>query len=315
MSRSPRVVVTGGFGLLGAPLVRRLAAEGCEVAVFDDGSCGRPDDLAGLDGVRRVDGDVRRPADFRRLGPGPWDTMHHLAAQANVPASVADPATDFEINARGTLNALEWTRANGVRRFVYPSTVAVYDPGSPMPLSETAPLAPSSPYGASKLAGESLARAWGRTYGLEVVVLRLFNVYGPRMNKYVIHDLVRKLEANPAALTILGTGEQVRDYVFVEDAVDAFLLAMSKVAPGAILNLGSGEPVRIRDLAVLIAEAMGLRDVRMNFTGETWPGDIQRWYANASHLRGLGWAPRIGLREGLGQTVSWLLAHPGRTSS
>jgi len=191
--------------------------------------------------------------------------------------------------------------------------VAVYAPGAPMPLHETAPIAPSSPYGASKLAGEALTLAWGSTFGLEVVVLRLFNIYGPGMNKYVIHDLVRKLQSDPSRLEVLGSGEQIRDYVHVRDAAEALLCAARGAAPGSILNLGSGVPIRIRDLAQSIVDVMGLRGIPLEFTGKSWAGDIDAWVADASRLRALGWQPHTALEAGLAETVAWLQAHPARS--
>ena len=254
---------------------------------------------------------MRNTGDLDRLGGRAWDIVYHLAAQTDVRASSEDPVHDFEVNALGTLRVLEWARTHGVRRFIYPSTVAVYDPEAKMPITEVALVAPTSPYGASKLAGEGLALAWGRTYGLEAVVLRLFNAYGPGMSRYVIHDLVRKLELNPAELTILGTGEQVRDYVHVRDVAAALDLAGRKAPADSIFNVGSGQPIRITDLADRIIEAMDLGGVKKVFTGESWPGDIPAWYADASRLRGFGWRPRVSLEEGLAETVSWLREHPG----
>ncbi|MFQ5718257.1 MAG: NAD-dependent epimerase/dehydratase family protein [Acidobacteriota bacterium] len=308
------VLVTGGCGLVGSAVVRRLCAAGRDVTVFD-----RPDLaidlLTGEESIHRVTGDVRVPGDLARLSDGDWDLVFHLAAQTDVRASTQDPVVDFEVNAVGTLQVLEWARAHGVRRFIYPSTVAVYDPGADMPLAETARVAPTSPYGASKLAGESLARAWGRTYGLEVVIVRLFNAYGPGMTKYVIHDLVRKLEADPHRLTVLGTGEQIRDYLHVRDVAAALDLVASRASPDSVFNLGSGQPVRIADLARMIVQVMDLADVEVVFTGASWPGDIKEWYADPARLRELGWEPEVSLGDGLAETVAWMRAHPGQPSA
>jgi UDP-glucose 4-epimerase len=310
MNGSGRVLITGGLGLVGAALASRLAAHGYQVTVMDDASVGRPEVLDGLAHTQLLPGDVTRPEDFRRLPAGPWEAVYHLAAQANVPVSVADPRADFEVNALGTLNVLEWARGHDVKRLVYASTVAVYQAGTRMPLQEDAALSPSSPYGASKLAGEALVTAYHRTYGLATVVLRLFNVYGQGMTKYVIHDLVRKLIADPEHLEILGTGEQVRDYIHATDAARAFETAARHGDPGAVYNVGSGVPIRIRNLAERIIAVMGLSGVRTTFTGESWSGDIDAWYADISRMQGLGWAPEVPLDEGLRLTVEWLRRHP-----
>jgi len=304
VSGCKRVLVTGGLGLVGAPLVRRLSAVGHEVVVFDDESTGSRKAVEGVKSVRLVIGDVSRPADLERLAGEEWETVYHLAAQANVPASVADPVRDFQVNALGTLYVLEWARRRRVGCFLYASTVAVYAPGSPMPLGEDASLGPSSPYGASKLAGEAMVQAHGHSYGLRTAVLRLFNIYGLGMTKYVIHDLVRKLLANPRELEILGDGEQVRDYLHAEDAASAFILAAAGARPGEIINLGSGEPVRIRDLAKRIIHVMGLKNVHTSYSGKSWPGDIREWYSATGRMHELGLRPTITLEEGLHGVVA-----------
>lgn len=308
-----RVLVTGGWGLIGSALVERLVTLGEQVTVFDSRAGGPPSHSAvSVDAIRWLRGNVHCSSDVDRIGGDSWDTVYHLAAQTDIRMSTRDPERDFEVNAVGTLRILQWARSVGVRRFVYPSTVAVYDPGSVMPLSESARVTPTSPYGASKLAGEALARAWGRTYDLEVVVVRLFNAYGPGMSKYVIHDLVRKLQADPRKLTILGTGKQVRDYLHVSDVASALELVARKAPRDELYNLGSGEPIRITDLADRIIAAMGLQNVEKVFTGESWPGDIPVWYADSSRLRGLGWSPQVSLQQGLLETVRWLRDHPQR---
>ena len=307
MRSSGRVLVTGGLGLVGSALARQLVEDGNEVVILDDGSSALPSRRDGVAGARLLRGSVVRTSDLVALPDGSWDTVYHLAAQADVARSVREPLVDFNINALGTLNILEWCRARQVGRFVYASTVAVYDPTARKPIREDSALAPSSPYGASKLAGEALVTAYHRSYGLSTCVLRLFNVYGPGMTKYVIYDLIRKLQENSRRLEILGTGEQVRDYVYVQDAVAGFMTAARKSEPGTIMNMGSGVGIRISDLADEIINSMGLAGVQKMFTGSSWAGDIDAWYADSSRLRSLGWAPDVNLQEGLAATVASLL--------
>jgi UDP-glucose 4-epimerase len=315
MSRESRILVTGGLGLVGSALAGRLVEAGHEVVVLDDGSSALPGNRNGIPGTHLQRGDLSRPGDLETLPEGPWAAVYHLAAQADVPRSVREPMVDFRANALGTMNLLEWCRARQVDRFVYASTVAVYDPGVSKPIREDALLSPSSPYGASKLAGEALVTAYHRTYGLSTCVLRLFNVYGPGMTKYVIHDLIRKLQKDPHRLEILGTGEQVRDYVYVGDAVAGFMAAAERGEPGAVMNLGSGQGIRITDLADEIIQAMGLGGVSKAFTGSSWAGDIDAWYADASRLQALGWAPATSLEEGLAATVASLVKSGSETGS
>jgi UDP-glucose 4-epimerase len=179
-----------------------------------------------------------------------------------------------------------------------------------MPLGEDTPTKASSPYGAAKAAAENYCFAYADSYGLDVTVLRLFNVYGPLMTKYVIHDFVRKLQRDSDRLVILGDGNQVRDYLYVDDAVDAFLLAAERGTSGGVYNVGSGMPVCIRDLAFEIIRVMGLKDVEVEYTMETWPGDIQAWYADVSKISALGFVPRISWGEGLRRTVEFFVEYP-----
>ena len=309
MSRT--ALVTGGAGFIGAHLSAQLQRQGWHVIILDDLSEGSRANLRFLNvDADLVVADVAEKTAWDALTGCAVDTIFHLAGQANVPKSVQDPLFDFHTNVLGTLNALEFARREQVRKVLFASTVSVYAPDVAMPITEDRPTRASSPYGASKAAGENYCTAYAKSYDLDITVFRLFNVFGPLMTKYVIHDLVRKLQADPHRLVILGDGSQVRDYLYVDDAARAFLLAAERGQPGAVCNLGSGIPVRISDLAQHVIAEMGLDGVEVEYTMASWPGDINAWYADITRLRELGFCPTVFWQEGLGRTVRFLLDYP-----
>ncbi|MDD5131488.1 MAG: SDR family NAD(P)-dependent oxidoreductase [bacterium] len=300
-------LVTGGAGFIGTHLASYLGKQGRSVVVLDDLSSGSRQNLQQLKVTAElIEKDIADPAALESLKNYGIDTIYHLASQANVPLSVRQPVTDFDTNMRGTLNVLEFARAQGAQ-VIFPSTVSVYSKDSVKPIPETASIHASSPYGAAKAGGENYCYAYANCYGVRTVVARLFNVYGPLMNKYVIYDFVRKLQANPREMDIIGNGRQTRDYTYVEDAVRALVLLSEKGESGTAYNLGNGEPVRIIDLARLISEEMGLTGVKFNCTNQEAVGDISEWYADLTRLRSLGYKPETSFREGLRRTVQYIV--------
>ena len=190
-------------------------------------------------------------------------------------------------------------------RVLFASSAAVYGVGSDQPLREDDPPAPAAPYGVSKMAAERYVEVYARLYGLRAASLRLFPVYGPRLRAHVIYDLMRKVRDNPAELVIEGDGTQVRDFVHVSGAVEAFLtVAGGAPLGGEVYNVASGEPVTIRDLAGMISERMGAQP-RFVYSGLVAAGVSQRWSADLSRLRALGYRPPLPLAEGLRGTAEW----------
>jgi UDP-glucose 4-epimerase len=222
---------------------------------------------------------------------------------------VANPRHDFDNTFRGVFEVLEAARHAG-SRVVFPSTASIFDSSNTLPLSERAFPRPTSPYAAGKLGGEAYCHAYHRSYGVDVRIARLFSVYGVGMFRFAIHDIVRKIQQNHEELTILGDGLQVRDYLFIDDAVRGLTLVATDGSSGEEYNVASGEPVRLLDLARLIAELMGYADIRIRPTGRSFAGDTARWYADISKVRGLGFEPRVDLRNGLERTIAWLSTRP-----
>jgi UDP-glucose 4-epimerase len=300
-----RVLVTGGAGFIGSHLVEELVRRAARVVVVDDLSSGRAENLSAVAGRVEV---VK--LDLAREDPRPAlagaDAVFHLAGYADIPRSVKEPRLDFEKNALATLNLLEAVRdAAPESRVLFASSAAVYGVGSDRPLREEDPPAPAAPYGVSKLAAERYVEVYARLYGLRSASLRLFPVYGPRLRAHVVYDLMRKVSENPDELRIEGDGTQVRDFVHVSGAVEAFLtVALRAPLGGETYNVASGEPVTIQELATMICEQMGSRP-RFVYSGLVASGVSQRWSADLSRLRALGYRPPTPLAEGLRGTVEW----------
>lgn len=307
--KGKRVLITGGAGFIGSWLADALVRLGADVTVFDSLFSGKLQNLRSiLKSIKFVRGDIRNLEKLKQVVKGKT-IVFHLAATANVPYSVKKPRHDFEVNARGTFNLLRAVQSLAKKaRVVYTSTAAVY--GSPIytPIDEFHPLKPISPYGASKLAGEAYCSAFQETYGLEILTLRLFNIYGPRQPRYVMYDLLKRLsEDNNGKLKVLGTGNQVRDFTYITDAVMGFLLAsQNDNVIGHQINIGSGQATSIKELALLILEIQGLNDITLEFTGTSWKGDVEKFLADNSKAKKLlGFRTTVSLVEGLKQEIRW----------
>jgi UDP-glucose 4-epimerase len=296
-----RAVVTGASGFIGSALVRYLRSEAWSVVAVDRRPFGDPDQPARLADVAQ-EGALAGLLDEQTA-------IFHMAASADVAASVANPRHDFDNTFRGVFEVLEAARHAG-SRVVFPSTASIFDASNALPLSERAFPRPTSPYAAGKLGGEAYCHAYHRSYGVDVRIARLFSVYGVGMFRFAIHDIVRKIQQDHDDLVILGDGTQVRDYLFIDDAVRGLAMVATEGASGEEYNVASGEPVRLLDLARLIAELMGYPDIRIRPTGRSFAGDTARWYADISKVRALGFEPRVDLRDGLARTIAWLATRP-----
>ncbi len=293
----PRAVVTGASGFIGGALVRHLRAEGWRVLAIDRKPFADPDQPA-------LEIDVARPGALAGLLDN-RTILFHMAASADVPASVADPRRDFENTFCGLFEVLEAARHAG-SRLVFPSTASIFDASNELPLRERAFPRPSSPYAAGKLAGEAYCHAYHRCYAVDVRIARLFSVYGTGMYRFAIHDIIRKIQRDSSQVTILGDGSQIRDYLFIDDAVRGLVLIGTAGAAGEEYNLASGRPVSLLDLTRQIAALMGYPDIRIATTGKSFAGDTSRWYADITKIRALGFEPSVELHDGLLRTIAWL---------
>lgn len=297
-----RIVVTGGCGFIGSHLVEALWEKN-DVKVIDDLSSG---DLRNIEGfeVAFHQRSITAPLDdlFSDV-----DIVFHLAANVSVVASVDDPKHDAQTNVYGTLNVLEAARKSGVKRLIFSSSTAVYGHPLSLPLAEDHPTQPISPYGLSKLTAERYCRLYHRLYAFETVCLRYFNVYGPRQRANspysgVISIFTRNVvEGRPS--TIYGDGLQTRDFIYVEDIVEASLLAATKgpEVAGRVFNVGTGLATSINDLARLIGVPES-----MTVYGPPRQGDIRESVADVGLSREvLGFKAEVTLEDGLKRYLAW----------
>jgi UDP-glucose 4-epimerase len=313
---SRKAIVTGGAGFIGSHLVDLLVDRGWDLLVVDDLSSGR---LEHISSARRrgkvavLVMDVRAPelADAAaRFGP---EVVFHLAAQSKVRPSVEDPLHDASVNVLGTVNVLLAAHRSGARRVVFASSGgAIYGGGVHLPATERSAKRPDSPYGITKKIVEDYFRWFRETHGLAYVLLAMANVYGPRQDPGLeggVTAIFAKAMLEGHRPTIFGDGTQTRDYVFVEDVVDAFLRAADS-GDGVLLNIGSGRETSVQGLYELIA---GLTDypLRPEFVAPK-AGDIARSVVDPSRAKAvLGWEAWTPLEEGLRRTVAWYREQAG----
>jgi len=306
------VLVTGAAGFIGSHLVDRLLLDGAAVVGVDDLTTGHLANLAASSGhpsFRFVEQDVTS-SEFRALVAGCRpEVVFHLAAQMDVRKSVADPLHDARVNVLGTANVLEAATAAGARRVVFASSGGtVYGQPAQLPVREDAPLLPSSPYGAAKVAGECYVGTYERLYGLEGVSLALGNVYGPRQDPHgeagVVSIFARALTTGTGT-TIYGDGTSSRDYVYVSDVVDAFVRCLTSPVTGMRFNVGTGRATSVRTLHALLAEICGTE--QQPAVAPPRRGELHSVSLESSALtEHTGWEPAVSLEEGLRLTVEWV---------
>lgn len=307
------VLVTGGAGFVGSELVDQLVASGRQVIVLDSLVNGKRENLAGLapGAVRLVVGDIRDDDLLGTLLPG-VSTVFHLAC-LGLRHSLRSPEENHAVNATGTLRLVGAARAAGVERFVHVSTSEVYGTARAVPMGEDHPTAPTTVYGAAKLAGEAYARALHSTHGFPVVIVRPFNSFGPRCHhegdsgEVIPRFLLRALAGRP--MVIFGDGAQTRDFTHVTDTARGTLLAgLAEEAVGRTINLGSGRETSIADLASAVARLAGRPGAGIVHDAPR-PGDVRRLCADAALARRLlGWEPRVTLEDGLARLRDWYAA-------
>jgi len=305
-----KALVTGGAGFIGSHLVDRLMENDFEVTVLDNFSTGSLKNLSqhlGKANFHLIDGDIRSERDVKKALED-IDFVFHLAAIVSVELSIKNPILVNEVNVCGTLNLLEESLNSGVKRFVYISSCAVYGNPTRLPIDEEHPTKPTSPYGASKLASENYCRIFHEIYGLQTVSLRLFNVYGSRqaMGPYsgVITKFIDRLKHGKPPI-IYGDGEQTRDFIFVDDVVDACLHAINcKNCVGESINVGSGVETSINELARTISSLFGMQKIKPIYT-KPRIGEVRHSCADISKAEKLlGLKPKISLEEGLRKLVA-----------
>lgn len=307
-----RVLVTGGAGFIGSHVCDAFTADGWSVTALDDLSSGKEENLS--TGIDLVVADIRSPEAATLIRDGGFEVVSHHAAQIDVRISVERPDHDASINIMGLLNLLEAAVRGGVRRFLYVSSGGVvYGEPEDLPVSETAPKQPLSPYGVSKLTGEHYLHFYRQIHGLESVSLRYSNVFGPRQDPHgeagVVAIFGRSI-LEGRQLTIFGDGEQTRDYVYVGDVAQANVLSArldvsdSKTMDDVAFNVGTGLETSVNELASALMTVAG-REVPVEHAPER-PGELLRNCLDASKLEGKGWRRAGVLEDGLLATYEWI---------
>ena len=301
-----RALVTGGAGFIGSHVVDSLVRDGYEVLVVDDLSTGDTGRLA--DGGKLAQLDITDLAAVNQAFDGfKPEAVFHLAAQASVTASVADPGRDCAVNVGGTLNIVEAARRHAAPLVFTSTGGALYGDAAPLPTSEASSPLPESPYGASKLAGEAYVRSWSAAHGVPNAVMRLGNIYGPRQTPHgeagVVAIFSYRLWADEPC-TLYGHGTPTRDYVHVLDVVAALRAASGKTG---IYNVGTGIETDVSALYARLAEAAGSKAEPL--LGDLRPGELKRSCLDASRARAeLAWEPKIAVAEGLASTYESMRA-------
>lgn len=308
-----RYFITGGAGFIGSHLVDRLLADGELVVAFDnlsnsDGRWLQPHQSR--DGFRFMGGDVL-DLDALCAGMAGADQVVHLASSVDMRKGLADPSFDLTQCAVGTQRVLEAMRLSGVRTIVFSSSSTVYGDPVVVPTAEHhGPLLPISLYGAGKLAAEGLLSAYGHLYGMSTYAFRFGNVVGGRMNHGVIFDFITKLKQDPVRLEILGDGHQAKNYFLVEDCVDGLLTLPQRLGPGShVTNLGCAGTIEVSRLARVVAEEMGLTDVRFECGGgrRGWPGDVPLVEFDLTKAHQSGWHATTDLEGAVRECARRLL--------
>jgi len=305
-----RVLVTGGAGFIGSHLTEALVARGDQVRVLDNFSSGTPRNLSDVESrIELVKGDLRNRADLMEALQDS-EVVFHEAAFVSNPLSLLEPSECLDVNVHGTELLLEEARNAGVRRVVMASSAAVYGDTDQLPTSEKTPVHPLSPYAASKVICEIYAGMYTAAFGMEVVALRYFNVYGPRQSPEsdyaaAVPIFIRQI-LNNKPITIFGDGNQTRDLVYVEDIVRANLLAAeSEKAPGMVINICTGEEISVLNLVDSLQEIT--KTSLEPLFAPSRQGDIYRSSGDPNLAKEiLGFTPQTSISKGLSLTMNWM---------
>jgi UDP-glucose 4-epimerase len=313
-------LVTGGAGCIGSDLAAALLDRGCRVTVVDNLSSGKLEHIAGLlrrPGFRFIEGDLLDSATLEAAMSG-VEMVYHLAANPDVKFVPGDPTDkDLQQNTICSYNVLESMRRHGVRRLAFSSTSAIYGICERQPIAEDQAPHPISLYGATKLSCEAMIGAFQHLFGMDCWIFRFANVVGPKVRKRggtVIGDFIGKLQRDPTRLQVLGNGRQAKSYLLAGECVEAMLFAIEHAPRGLqVFNLGCHDSLSVTRIAGMVAAAMGLSGVALEYTGGEggWPGDVPRFRLDVGAINRLGWRARYNSEEAVALAIEATLAGGG----
>jgi len=307
-----RMLITGGAGFVGSHLCEKYTKEGHTVLCLDNFMSGNLMNIRHLLDYRNfklIKGDIRDYDLLERIMRD-VEAVIHLAAQVHVDRSYIEPRLTWEVNVMGTQNVLEIARLHDASKIIYASTSEVYGSAQYVPIDEKHPLDAPHPYGASKVAADRMCHAYNQTYGMNIAILRLFNIFGPHQRDLgyggVISIFTRRVLTGMPPI-IYGNGAQSRDYTYIADAVRAYDIVLNRKEPiTEPVNFGSGRDVTIMDLANKIIDLCGKSDTIKPVYVEPRIGEVNRLIANAAKAKKLlGWQPKYSLEEGLAEFLNW----------
>mgnify|MGYP000672174899 CR=1 FL=1 len=288
-------IITGGHGYIGFNLLMYYVDRGYEMIVVD------PNCLDSIYSQRYIhyQGKIEEFVlnEFKDI-----DFLVHLAGSASVPLSVKDPMLDFDRNASATVQILDWCKRNKVKKVVLNSSVSVLGENARESVSEDVLSRPISPYGLSKSVSEQYGLLYSELFKVDVSIARIFNVYGPGLNRLFVSDMIEKIKQG-GTISFLGDGTQVRDYLFITDMVEALDLVVQRGITGNVYNVCSGEPLSLLDLCRKIHAIVGKEELKFEFI-KTHKADISKWYGCIEKISNIGFKPKITLEEGLLKTIN-----------
>jgi len=303
-------LITGGAGFIGSNMVRFLLEKGQKVRVLDNFETGRRENLAEVTGrIELIEGDIRDMDTVRRAAAGA-EVVYHLAALGSVPRSAKDPATSHDVNVNGIVNMLIAARDAKARRFIFSSSSSVYGQSKVLPQHEGLPLAPISPYGATKAAGEIYCRTFYETYGLQTISLRYYNVFGPRQDPTSQYAAAIPLFVSALlrdkAPTIFDDGQQSRGFTYIDDVTEAnWLAANMKEAHGEAVNISTKNAITVNTVVNVIRKLMGKENIKPVYAPPR-PGDIKHSLADITRAKEvIGYEPFISFEEGITKAIDW----------
>jgi len=312
--RDSKILVTGAAGFIGGHVAEALSQVACRLHLLDtaEGAAGRHAFTRAAISWQHVS--IVDPAFTNWLRTEQFDFIFHFAGNANVATSVSRPEYDFDVNLRASVAILEAVRQAECRTTIlYASSAAVYGEPSRLPIAESDPTVPISPYGVGKLAMERYLAVYCKLYGLRGASVRMFSPFGPCLRKQIVFDLMQRIRSNPAALDVYGDGTQTRDFIFIDDVVAAILCVVARGAlDGTTYNVARGAETTVSELADRLRALMA-PNLAVRYLRENMPGYPDHWRADISRIQALGWAPQVTLDAGLKETVAWFdREHPQR---